>query len=166
MKRNANYYIEQLNLDSHPEGGYFKETYRSVEVTTTKAGQRSISTAIYFLLEAGNFSAFHRIKSDEAWHFYDGDPLSVYIIDQSGILEEVRLGLDLSSGQKPQAVVPANCWFASRVAVGGQFSLVGCTVAPGFDFQDFEMAERNKLIKEYPQHQSIIASLTRKKEQR
>ena len=161
MNRNANYYIEQLNLASHPEGGYFKETYRSADTTTTRAGQRSISTAIYFLLESGNFSAFHRIKSDEAWHFYDGDPLSVYIIDQSGILEEVRLGLDISAGQKPQAVVPANCWFASGVSAGGKFSLVGCTVAPGFDFQDFEMAERNKLIKEYPQHRSIITSLTR-----
>ncbi|MEQ9098624.1 MAG: cupin domain-containing protein [Imperialibacter sp.] len=134
MTRNAAYYIEQLYLDAHPEGGYFRETYRSIGTTNTKAGQRSISTAIYFLLEAGNFSAFHRIKSDEAWHFYDGDPLSVYIIDQSGMLEEVRLGLDISAGQRPQAVVPANCWFASRVAIGGKFSLVGCTVAPGFDF--------------------------------
>ncbi|MEQ8808841.1 MAG: cupin domain-containing protein [Imperialibacter sp.] len=166
MNRNANYYIDQLNLASHPEGGYFRETYRSVGTTTTKAGQRSISTAIYFLLEAGNFSACHRIKSDEAWHFYDGDPLSIYVIQEDGVIEEIRLGLDFSAGQKPQAVVPANCWFASRVAVDGKFSLVGCTVAPGFDFQDFEMAERNKLIKEYPQHQSIITSLTRKKEQR
>ncbi|MEQ8688445.1 MAG: cupin domain-containing protein [Imperialibacter sp.] len=161
MNRNADYYIKQLNLNSHPEGGYFKETYRSVDVTTTKAGQRSISTAIYFLLEAGNFSAFHRIKSDEAWHFYDGEPLSIYVIHQNGTLEEIKLGLDLSAGQKPQAVVPANCWFASRVTVDGKFSLVGCTVAPGFDFQDFEMADRNTLITEYPQHQSIITSLTR-----
>ncbi|MEQ8530333.1 MAG: cupin domain-containing protein, partial [Imperialibacter sp.] len=106
-------------------------------------------------------SAFHRIKSDEAWHFYDGEPLSIYVIHQNGTLEEIKLGLDLSAGQKPQAVVPANCWFASRVAVDGKFSLVGCTVAPGFDFQDFEMADRNTLITEYPQHQSIITSLTR-----
>ncbi len=161
MVNNASYYAARLQLTPHPEGGYFKETYRAESVLTTAAGERNVSTAIYFLLENDNFSAFHRIKSDEAWHFYDGDPLTVYIIQADGRLQEIHLGLDLVAGQVPQAVVPANCWFASRVSPGGQFSLVGCTVAPGFDFADFEMAKRKALINEFPSLSDVITSLTR-----
>jgi len=161
MARNASFYINGLQLLPHPEGGFFKETYRSSGELTTPHGPRSFSTAIYFLLETGNFSAFHRIKSDEAWHFYDGDPLSVYVIHPNGRLEEIKLGLDLERGQQPQAVVPANCWFASRVAEGGTFSLVGCTVAPGVDFTDFEMAERAALSQTFPEHTELITGLTR-----
>lgn len=154
-------YISKLGLFPHPEGGFYKETYRSEDTAPTPQGERSLSTAIYFLLEEGNFSAFHRIKSDEVWHFYDGDPLSVYVIHSNGTLEEIKLGLDLAKGQIPQAVVPANCWFASMVADGGSFSLVGCTVAPGFDFRDFEMAKRTELATEFPQHLEIVSKLTR-----
>lgn len=161
MRRSAACYIKELQLQPHPEGGYFRETYRSTGNTSTPQGPRSISTAIYFLLEAGNFSAFHRIRSDEAWHFYAGDPLSVYVIGASGTLRELKLGLDLASGQQPQALVPANCWFGSKVADGGSFSLVGCTVAPGFDFADFEMARRADLLSLYPDHHQMIKDLTR-----
>ena len=157
----VNTYISALELLPHPEGGFYKETYRSEGITPTPQGGRNLSTAIYFLLEKGNFSAFHRIKSDEVWHFYDGDPLSVYVIHSNGTLDEIKLGLNLSKGQMPQAVVPANCWFASMVAEGGDFSLVGCTVAPGFDFRDFEMAKRTELAAEFPQHLEIISNLTR-----
>ena len=164
MSTLTEYYIKKLNLESHPEGGYFKETYRSPISTDYKnfKGPRNVSTGIYFMLTRGNFSAFHRIKSDEMWHFYSGDSLNVYVIYPEGKLEVIKLGLDLDSGQQPQAVVPAGCWFASRVVDDGDFSLVGCTVAPGFDFNDFEMAERQELIEEFPQHREIIFELTRK----
>ncbi|MEM6299625.1 MAG: cupin domain-containing protein, partial [Bacteroidota bacterium] len=107
------------------------------------------------------FSAFHRIASDELWHFYDGDPLSIYFFDTLGHLKEIELGLDIEKGQLPQAVVPAGAWFASRCQNFGGFTLVGCTVSPGFDFQDFELAETDTLVSEYPAHEKIIRELTR-----
>ncbi|MBL6448792.1 cupin domain-containing protein [Fulvivirga sp. 29W222] len=156
-------YIKTLSLQPHVEGGYYKETYRSSVENTYDGfkGKRSVSTGIYFLLRSGEFSAFHRIKSDEMWHFYDGDPLSIYVISASGKLQVIKLGLDLSNGQQPQAVVPAGCWFASRVEQPDSFALVGCTVAPGFDFQDFEMADGGELMREFSQYKTIITELTR-----
>ncbi|MEO9965565.1 MAG: cupin domain-containing protein [Reichenbachiella sp.] len=161
--KDAKYWVDQLSLELHPEGGYYKETYRSNEqlfIGGTES-KRNISTGIYFLLTHDTFSAFHRIKSDEMWHSYSGDPLEIFVFQPDGDLKIVQLGLDFSAGQVPQAVVPANCWFASRVKRNGRFSLVGCTVAPGFDFEDFEMADRHKLQTEYPQHTALIESLTR-----
>ncbi|MBO6794401.1 MAG: cupin domain-containing protein [Balneolaceae bacterium] len=107
------------------------------------------------------FSAFHRIKQDEMWHFYEGDPLRVHMIDDSGNYTYQDIGLDFEQNQQPQFVVPAGLWFASEVAVGGTYSFVGCTVAPGFDFADFEMAERADLIFKFPMHQQLIKRLTR-----
>jgi len=159
--------IQQYCLQPHPEGGWYKETYKSNEQITANAlperftGCRFFSTAIYFLLEGSNFSAFHRIKSDECWHFYTGGPLWVYIIDHSGSLEVICLGSNISQGQLFQYVVPANCWFASRPASGSGFSFVGCTVAPGFDFTDFELADAAILSGLYPQHDAIIKELCR-----
>lgn len=163
MTKSAKYWVDRLQLDPHPEGGFFKETYRSPTTSSFEnfSADRHVSTGIYFLLTAGNFSAFHRIKSDEMWHFYTGDPLSIYVIDENGKDHEIKLGLNLDAGEVPQAVVPANCWFASRVKEGGVYGLVGCTVAPGFDFEDFEMADRHQLIDEYPQHEELITSLTK-----
>lgn len=163
MSLSSAYYIQSLGLQPHPEGGYFKETYRSEMTLTHKEFEsaRNVCTGIYFMLVEGNFSAFHRIKSDEMWHFYTGDALNIYVIHPSGEFEVIKLGLALDKGQLPQAVVPAGCWFASRVADGGSFSLVGCTVAPGFDFNDFEMAKRGDLNAVFPQHQDIIHELTR-----
>lgn len=163
MRKPPKYWIERLGLEPHPEGGYFKETYRSAESAefTDFPSERNVSTGIYFLLTAGNFSAFHRIKSDEMWHYYAGDALSIYVIKQNGGVSEIKLGLDLEKGQVPQAVVPAHSWFASKMQEGGEYGLVGCTVAPGFDFEDFEMADRHELITEYPQHKPLITSLTR-----
>jgi hypothetical protein len=135
--------IEKYQLLPHPEGGWYKETYKSSETIAAAAlpkrfaGDRSFSTAIYFLLERGNFSAFHKIKSDECWHFYAGDPLEVFVLQHDGRLEIITLGNDILNGQQFQYVVPANCWFASRPASQSDYCFVGCTVAPGFDFADF-----------------------------
>ena len=159
--------IHHYNLQPHPEGGWYKETYRSSEFIIADAlperfgGNRSFSTAIYFLLEQGNFSAFHRIKSDECWHFYAGDPLLIYEIDVDGKLTITTLGNDISQGQLFQYVVPANCWFASVPSPSSSFCFVGCTVAPGFDFADFELADKITLSGFYPQHTAIVQQLCR-----
>ena len=158
-------YIETLNLQPHPEGGWYKEVYRSIEKYPYGDGnfpsERNYCTAIYFLITTGKFSAFHRIKSDETWHFYAGDALEVIEIDAGGNLKKTVIGNNISIGNKLQYTVPAGIWFGSRVSSGGVFSLVGCTVSPGFDFRDFEMAERQKLLQDFPQHKNIINDLTR-----
>lgn len=153
--------ISELGLSPHPEGGYFKETYRSNLVIQTESGVRQASTGIYYLLENDDFSAFHRIKSDEMWHFYAGSPLEVHSIDQEGNHLRRVLGLDIANGQQPQFVVPSGHWFGSRIQNDTGFSLVGCTVAPGFDFADFEIARAEDLLLMYPTHSEIIHSLTR-----
>lgn len=159
--------ISHYKLQPHPEGGWYKETYKSNEQIASNAlpqrfsGQRAFSTAIYFLLEEGSFSAFHRIKSDECWHFYAGQPLEVYVIAYTGELTVISLGNDIENGQLFQYVVPANCWFASRPAAKSQFCFVGCTVSPGFDFADFELATVKNLAEQYPQHTAIISQLCR-----
>lgn len=157
--------ITKYQLQSHPEGGYYLETYRSKEIMAVDAlpgrfkGDRSFSTAIYFLLEGKQFSAFHRIQGDELWHFYAGIGLHIYVIHPGGRGEVLKLGDDLANGYSFQHVVPARCWFASKPADENGFSFVGCTVAPGFDFADFELAEKKLLLKEYPQHEDRINSL-------
>ena len=162
----AQAFIEQLGLARHPEGGWFRETYRASENVTAEAlparfgGERSLSTAIYFLLEEGDISALHRIKSDEVWHFYAGSALRVHCIFPDGSYQEFKLGPNLAAGEQFQAVVPAGCWFGAELADGG-FALVGCTVAPGFDFADFEMGEAKQLCERYPQHAAITRRLTR-----
>ena len=166
MKMNADYYVKHLGLLPHPEGGYYKETYRSKGKIKTGllpgiVAERNFSTAIYFLLEKNNFSAFHRIKSDELWHFYAGDPLEVIEITKKGELKITVVGREIMNGQTFQYMVPSGHWFASRVKKGGEFSLVGCTVSPGFDFLDFEMADRDSLVKEFPVQEEIIRMLTR-----
>ena len=160
-------WIEKLQLAPHPEGGYFRQTYKSEVVIAREAlpagfsGARAASTAIYFLLDGQNFSAFHRLRSDELWHFYAGAPLCVHLLDPAGNYSRIILGSDPDSGEALQAVVPGGNWFASHVADWSAFALVGCTVAPGFDFQDFEMGNRKELTARYPQHHDLIARLTR-----
>jgi uncharacterized protein len=165
LSKDAQYWISHLGLSPHPEGGYYLATYKS-DLTIVRSalpssfhGDRSASTAIYFLLDGRNFSAFHRIASDEVWHFYAGSSLVVYVIDPEGDYSELHLGSD--EGEVFQAVVKAGCWFASRVKDAVGFSLVGCTVAPGFDFSDFELATRPELVAAYPQHRKLIEELTR-----
>jgi predicted cupin superfamily sugar epimerase len=159
--------IKQFNLLPHPEGGFYKETYRSAEVIPVTVldkrfkGERNFSTAIYFLLEHGDFSAFHKIQSDECWHFYAGDSLLIHIIHINGKFETIKLGNNILKGEFFQYVVPAGCWFASEPGPGSDFSFVGCTVAPGFDFEDFELAKADELIKFYPRYENIIKRLCR-----
>lgn len=167
MSQEINQLVESLQLLPHPEGGFYKEVYRSETMIPKAAlldnfsGDRSYCTSIYFLLTSENFSAFHRIKQDEIWHFYGGSSLSVHVIDASGAYVEHKVGMDFNNGEQPQLVVPAGCWFASSVSKKDSYAFVGCTVAPGFDFDDFELADRNTLQEEYPEHKDIIHRLTR-----
>jgi len=163
----ASYWIEKYNLLPHPEGGHYIETYRSAESVAGSAlparfenGSRAFSTGIYFLLEQNQFSAFHRIKSDEMWHFYAGEALDIFVIyPETSQLEVIKLGANPENGETFQAVVPAGTWFASRPAKDSSYALVGCTVSPGFDFADFEMANKNDLIQLFPKHESLIREL-------
>ncbi len=163
----ADEWVARLNLQPHPEGGYYAETYRSPETVAAAhlparySGDRSFATAIYFLVRGGTFSALHRIQSDEMWHFYAGSRLTVYVIHQEGRLEEIHLGSDFATGETFQAVVPAGCWFGSKVHEAHGYALVGCTVAPGFDFADFQLADRAALTRQFPQHAATIHALTR-----
>lgn len=166
MKKSKQW-ISSLNLKPHPEGGYFKEVYRSDEIInntsldTRYLGIRSVSTSIYFLLDGNQFSAFHKIKSDELWHFYDGSAIKIYIISEDGNLVMKKLGIALEENEVPQIVISKNHWFAAEAIDKNSFSLVGCTVAPGFDFNDFELGKKKDLINKYPEHKEIIKKFTR-----
>ena len=152
--------IQQLHLQPHPEGGYFKETYRSDQQLTTNEGKvRNVCTAIYYLLENENKSYFHRIQSDELWHFHQGESLEIFMLDKGKLIVKT-LGNDLMKGEVPQFVVPARYWFAARVKNGSGYSLVSCTVAPGFDFADFELAKKESLIQEFPHLKEVIEIFT------
>lgn len=162
----ASYWIEHLRLMAHPEGGYFRETYRSKETVSHEAlperyaGARTFSTAIYFLLRGTDVSAFHRIQSDEGWHFYAGTGLTLHILTPEGSYRTVGLGPNSEAGEVFQAFVPAGCWFGATVNNPAGYALVGCTVAPGFDFADFEMATHDILLQHYPEHADLIERLT------
>jgi len=175
MSRDARFWIETLGLQPHPEGGYYRETFRSADeiqaagLPPRYGSSRSCSTAIYFLLEAGRHSALHRIESDEVWHFYAGSSLTLHVIDPHGAAAAFRLGPDPARGDAFQVVVPARHWFGATVdSPSGTatprempgFALVGCTVAPGFCFQDFELGDRATLVARFPQHRMLIEQLT------
>jgi predicted cupin superfamily sugar epimerase len=165
QRDSAEYWISKLNLQPHPEGGFFRETYRSEEniqrlaLPERFAGTRNFSTAIYFLLRTEDRSVFHRIKLDELWHFYAGSSLTLYILKDKALTKQV-LGSDLNAGQNLQIVIPANCWFGAKVNEPDSFVLSGCTVSPGFDFSDFEIASREKLLREFSHHSELIMALT------
>lgn len=154
--------IDKLNLQPHPEGGWFRETYRCAQMIDCEGvdDPRNCSTAIYYLLGGRDISRFHRIKSDEVWHHYEGSTLTIHVIHLNGLYQELLLGKNPEAGEAFQHVVPAGCWFGATVNNPEGFSLVGCTVSPGFDFRDFEMAEREQLLEEYPQLEKIIKKLT------
>ena len=166
MNRQAAYWIDALGLKPHPEGGYYRESYRARGAIPAKGlppsfrGPRSFSTAIYFLLEGSRRSMLHRIRSDELWHFYRGTAVVLHIINAKGRYSQVRLGPNPGKGEVLQAVVPAGCWFGAKPANRRSYGLVGCTVAPGFDFRDFELGNRTSLIRRYPQHRRVIEELT------
>ena len=158
--------INKLNLQAHPEDGYFKETYRSEGQVNADSlpdhyrGKRNYSTCIYFLLTSDNFSALHRIKKDEIWHFYDGSPLVLHVINPKGEYSEIIIGNNLSLGQIPQYVVPGGCWFAAEVINENSYSLTGCTVSPGFSFEDFELKSKIELTDMFPNQKEVISKLT------
>jgi predicted cupin superfamily sugar epimerase len=154
--------IERLQLQPHPEGGYYRETYRAAEtlVRPSLGVTRTASTAIYYLLCDGAYSAWHRIQSDEVWHFYAGGPLHVHVLDDDGALATHRLGNAIEDPRAVfQAVVPARCWFAAEPVSADRHTLVGCTVAPGFEFSDFELADAGQLAAQFPAHAGLIARL-------
>jgi hypothetical protein len=155
MSDDAAALIARLGLAAHPEGGYYRETYRSPANVETPRGTRSAFTSILFLLTRDSFSAFHRIASDEAWHFYRGDPIAIEILERDGSHRRV----ELAAGGPWQTVVPAGAAFASHGL--GDYALVGCDVAPGFDFADFELCDRDALASAYPAHAELIERLTR-----
>ena len=150
------------------EGGHFAETYRAKESIAQGAlpkryqSRRPFGTAIYYLLTPGNFSALHRLKSDEVFHFYAGDPVELVLLKPKGRTARVVLGPDLAAGQRPQILVPRGVWQGARLARGGKWALLGTTVAPGFERADFELGKRSVLTKNYPGNASLINALTRK----
>lgn len=162
----ASYWISTLELACHPEGGFFREVYRSSELVSAAhlparfTGNRCFATSIYYLLQSGDFSAFHRIKSDETWHFYAGGALELHII-QGASHNVVILGNRPDRGEVLQYTVPCGAWFASRPRVGTEYSLLGCTVSPGFDFEDFEMGAVDQVLSERPDLVSALSSLFR-----
>lgn len=170
MKDEAEFWITHLGLKKHPEGGFYKEVYRSDELLSKKhlpqryTSFRATSTSIYYLLKGNEFSSFHRLKSDEIWHFYSGSAVAVYIILPTGKLSIQTCGPTVQKGNVFQLVIPRGCWFAAKVTNSSSYSLLGCTVAPGFDFEDFELGNREELIKAFPQHTSVINQFTKKQE--
>lgn len=159
--------IDRLKLQPHPEGGFYAETYRSEEELACRAlpcrygANRSVATAIYFLLTADSCSVMHRLKSDEIFHFYLGDPVTMLHLYPDGQTRIVTLGPDLLQGHQPQIIVPKNIWQGSFTTGSNGYALLGTTVAPGFDFADFEYGDRQNLITQYPDQAQIITRLTR-----
>jgi len=162
---NAQTWIKRLDLCPHPEGGYYRETYRADHTLPKNSlpkgfkGPRSVSTAIYFLLKRGQISRFHRIASDEIWHHYAGGSLIIHGLTPEGHHIRFKLGKHASLGEQPQVIIPAGTWFGAALAPRTIFALVGCTVAPGFDFTDFEMSKTASLLQKYPAHKAIIKQL-------
>jgi uncharacterized protein len=161
----ADYYISKLRLEAHVEGGYFREIYRNKYSISDKTfsyqfeGERSLSTTIHYLLKSGQVSKFHKLKFDELWFFHVGSPLIIYMINENGGLESIKLGLDIEKREFPQIIIPANTIFGAEVIDKNSFSLVSCLVSPGFDYREFEMFKANELIEKYPKHKDIIAKL-------
>lgn len=164
MPRDPAAWIEALRLVPHPEGGHYRETYRAAlevqfkKIDASGHAARSASTAIYYLLRHGERSRLHRIASDELWHFHAGHGLQVHVFDARGH-HLLRLGLDWDAGERPQRLVRAGAWFGAEVERPGGWALVGCTVAPGFEFTDLEFADRLALTAAWPAHADIIARL-------
>jgi uncharacterized protein len=159
---------ELLNLQPLPvEGGYFREAYRSRFALNQQSlpsgyrGDRALSTAIYYMLTPDTFSAMHRLKGDEVYHFYLGDPAELLVLEPDGTGETIQLGQDIASGMRLQHVVPARAWQGSRLVAGGKFALLGTTMSPGFDRADFDLGTRDGLSIQYPEYVDLITLLTR-----
>jgi len=163
----AQYWVHHLSLQQHPEGGYYSSLYRSQETIPQEAlperfkGERPLFSTIYYLLRSGEFSAFHRLQADEVWHYHRGSSITIYTIAPDGTLNQQKLGANPENGETLQLLVPNNHWLAVEVNAPDSFCLVGCSLAPAFVFEDFELADRKELINQFPQHQQLIERLTR-----
>lgn len=159
----AKYWIDRLGLKKHPEGGFFAETYRSNDKISAEClnknynSERNVSTAIYFLITKDNPSKFHRLKSDEIWYYHYGGSIEIHIIDENFNLISKKLGVN--QNEEPQQVIPKNNWFAAEISYG-DYVLISCSVAPGFDFADFELADKENLLNTFIFHKDIINKLT------
>lgn len=162
----AEYWIQHFNLIPHPEGGFYRETYRSTLEIVNKdlpigySGDRRLSTSIYYLLRSGEKSRFHRLRSDELWYFHYGSVLKIVLIDQEGRKHTRMLGANAEKAEHMQVMIPAGTVFAAEVSGKESFSLVGCLVSPGFEFEDFELFSQDDLIQAYPQHSDLIRKFT------
>ncbi|SFT56339.1 hypothetical protein SAMN05216474_1343 [Lishizhenia tianjinensis] len=152
--------VSAFQLEAHPEGGWFKELYRSTETTPTPQGKRNLLTSIYFLLTSDNASNFHKIESDELWYYHEGSSLTVHTLTEEGEYKALKVGNRLDLGEQPQVLVPKGLIFGSTVTDENSYSLVSCAVAPGFDFQDFKLYTEDELMARFPQHAQIIKRLT------
>ena len=166
MSTDAARWIEALDLAPHPEGGYFRETWRAPERLEAAAlparfgGARCLGTAIVYLLRAGEHSRLHRLHADEVWHLYAGGPLALHLLEPGGGYRRLVLGTDAAAGQRPQWNVPHGCWFGAEPVEGAAFALVGCTVSPGFEYADFELGARAPLAASHPAQRALIERLT------
>ena len=156
MKARIAELVKSLELKPHPEGGFYKETYRSV---LKNQEEQSLMTSIYFLLTSDSPSHFHRIQSDEHWYFHEGNPLSIHLLTDNG-LETIQLGLDLAKNQTPHALVEGNTIFGSEIQTADGYALVSCVVSPGFDFSTFELFTKEDLLPEFNDHSALIERLT------
>ena len=162
---NADYWIQHLKMEKHPEGGFYKSSFVSGDKfePATHTEPRQFYTSIYFLLRSQDVSHFHRLKSDELWYFHAGSPLTVHMIDEEGTYRQSKIGLNIEIGESLQVMVPKGSIFGSTVDQPDDYSLVGCMVSPGFDFADFEFFTQQQLMADYPQHEKIIKQLAYEK---
>lgn len=165
--KSADYWIEKLNLKSHPEGGYYAETYRSAEAISADClparydGERNYLTSIYFLMTSESPSYIHKLKTDELWHFYAGSPARIVIFDEKKGYRSKLLGPNPDERQSFQAIVPAGVWYGAFPLGDAAYTLVGCDLSPGFDFDDFELGDRDYLLKKFPKYRNLLERLTR-----
>ncbi len=172
MQKSSEFWIQSLELRPHPEGGYYTETYQSPDwisvagLPARYTAERVCAKAIYFLLPEGQVSTFHRLKCEEIWCYHLGAPLTVSLIEENGTLRHVILGPHVDEGEQLQVLIPHGVWFGARITTQDAYSLISCITAPGFDFEDFELADRRALLTTYPQHQEIIRRLTYSEKER
>lgn len=163
----AKTWIEKLELKPHPEGGFFNEILRSEEIIDKKAfqadysGNRALYTSIYFLLDKTDISLFHRLKSDEMWHFYYGSSIIIHLFTSEGNYAKISVGNNIEKGDNPQVLIPKNSWFGAEVLDQNSYGLVGCTVVPAFEFADFEFGNREYLLKQFPDYKELILKFTK-----
>ncbi len=154
--------VEDLQLKPHPEGGFYRQTYHASKTIQAHGDKRYLATSIYYYLNSDDYSAWHRLKSDEMWHYYAGDGLTLHIIDDRGELTHIRMGNPSKNSELvAQALIPAGHWFSAEVECDNTYVLMGCTVSPGFDFADLEVGRCEALLAEFPQHNDILCRLTR-----